>query len=213
MDRHHDPHHRAHDEQYAHRLTAPGGVPPTVWRTPAGAQPGSLSQQAAQLLLDSYSQPGDIVVDVDDDIALAAAAATTGRHHHALGGHMHLATLGISAGYIDILLVHWPRPAVDPHWLLLACRTLLGSAGRLVVAVRVDPTQRMAHLNALAGASATAGLHIVRHVAVLPPGTLPAATHEDAAHDGCAPGHGPNADHQVNPHTDLLIFEPDAGRR
>jgi hypothetical protein len=212
MDRHHDPHDPAHDGQYAHRLAAPGGVRPTVWRTPAGAQPGRLSTQTARLLLDGYTQPGDIVIDVDDDNAFTAAAADTGRHHHTLGGHIHLATLGVSPGYIDLLLVHWPRPAVDPHWLLLTCRTVLGTAGRLVVVVRVDPTQRLAHLSALAGAAATAGLHIAGHVAVLPAGTN-ATGHDDTAHDGYGPDHGPSLNAPVSPHTDLLIFEPDTGRR
>src|SRR4051794_15910686 len=99
MDRHHDRHHPHDlplDGQDADRLAAPGGVRPTLWRTPAGAQPGRLSLQAARLLLDGYTQLGDIVVDVDDDVAFAAAAAATGRHHHALGGHIHLATLGVS---------------------------------------------------------------------------------------------------------------------
>src|SRR5690348_2205520 len=105
MDRH-DPRPLEHDEHLADQFGVPGGARPTVWRTPAGTQPGCLSPQTAQLLLDGYTQPGDIAIDVDDDIAFAAAAAATGRHHHALGGHIHLATLGIAAEYIDMILVH-----------------------------------------------------------------------------------------------------------
>lgn len=216
MDRYHDPHQRVPDEQLAERLAIPGQARPTVWRTPPGEQPGCLSPQLARLLLDGYTQVGDVVIDIDDDIAFAATAAATGRRHHALGGHIHLASLGHAAGYIDLILLHWPRSVVNPHWLLLACRSLLGTAGRLAIAVRVDADQRVAHLSALGGTANTAGLHTIRHVTALASTVAPPAA--DAA--GKHPGHDANVPtgHRGDgppvaprPHTDLLIFEPEAG--
>src|SRR5690242_16150668 len=185
MDRHDDPRPREHDEHLADQLGIPGGPRPTVWRTPAGPQPWCISPQTAQMLLDGYTRPRDIVIDVDDDIAFAAAAAATARHHHALDGHIHLATLGIGAEYIDMILVHWPRQAINPHELLLACRAVLRTAGRLVVAVRVDAAHRLAHLTAMAGAADTAGLRLVVHVAATTPAFSPATpAHANTTHTG-----------------------------
>jgi hypothetical protein len=205
MDRHHDPHHPEHNEQLADRLAIPGDVRPSVWRATPPRQPGCLSHEVAWLLLDEHTRAGDVVVDVDDDAAFAATAAATGRRHHALGGDIHLATLGHAAGYIDLILLHWPRPAVNPHWLLLACRSLLRGAGHLVIAVSVDPAHRVAQLSALGGAAATVGLRTVRHVAaVAPQAATPACRDRTAAtrqRDAQPP--------PISPHTDLLIFAPD----
>jgi hypothetical protein len=209
MERHHDPHHPEHDEQLADRLAIPGDVRPTVWRSAPPQRPGCLSHEMAWLLLDDHTQAGDIVVDVDDDAVFAATAAATGRRHHALGGDMYLATLGHAAGYIDLILLHWPRPAVNPHWLLLACRSLLGTAGHLVIAVNVEPLHRVAQLSALGGAAATVGLRPIRHVtAVAPHAATPARGRPDPATASPDRDADPLA---PSPHTDLLIFEPDGG--
>jgi hypothetical protein len=215
MARHHDPNRPVTDEQIADLLAIPGDTRPTLWRTPPAAQPGNLSPQLSRLLLDGHTEVGDVVIDVDDDIAFAATAAATGRRHHALGGERHLASLGHAAGYIDLILLHWPRPSVNPHWLLLACRSLLRTAGCLVIAVSVDAPQRVAHLNAL-GAANTAGLPATRHVAVLAPtdstdNRRPGSTEATPAADHAEP---PTLDqHTLDPHTDLLIFEPAAVSR
>lgn len=212
MDRHHGPHHHEPDEQFADRLAVPGDIRPTVWRTAPPQQPGWLSHEVAELLLDDHTQAGDIVVDVDDDAAFAATAAATGRRHHTLGGDVHLATLGHAAGYIDLILLHWPRPAVNPHWLLLACRSLLSTTGHLVVAVSAGPLQRVAQLSALSGAAGTVGLRAIRHVAAVAP---QAATPDTPAHGGpdpatASPVRGADPP-PVSPHTDLLIFKPHGG--
>lgn len=102
----------------------------------AACDGGGLPAPLARLLLDVYTHVGDVVVDIDDDITFAAAAA---RRHHALGGQRHLATLGHAAGYIDLILLRWPRPEVNPRLLLLACRALLGTAGVLVIAASARP--------------------------------------------------------------------------
>jgi hypothetical protein len=208
MDRH-DPHDPEREEQLADRLAVPGDVRPSVWRAAPPQQPGCLSHEVARLLLDDHTQVGDIVVDVDDDAAFAATAAATGRRHHALGGDIHLATLGHAAGYIDLILVHWPRPAVNPHWLLLACQSLLGAAGHLVIAVSVDPPCRVGQLSALGGAAGTVGLRTVRHVAAVAP---QAATPADGGPDPASTSLDCGADPPLSPHTDLLIFEPAGGR-
>ncbi|MEV4201086.1 hypothetical protein [Micromonospora globbae] len=229
MDRHHDqtghdptrhdstP--RESDERLAGRLAIPGDARPTLWRTPPGQQPGCLSPQLARLLLDDRTQDGDVVLDIDDDVAFAATAAATGRRHHALGGEHHLAAMSHAAGYLDLILLHWPRPAVNPHWLLRACRSLLGATGCVVVAVSADPDQRVAHLGPLGGAAATAGLRTIGHVAVLAPDVLGAATpvavtgtlggRRGSQHPS-RPGTRHDPDPVTHPHTDLLIFGVEA---
>jgi hypothetical protein len=208
----------------ADALTVPGGVPAVVWLAPPAT--GVLSSQLARMLLDEHTRRGDVVVDVDDDIAMAAAAAETGRRHHGLGGGHRLAALGDAAGYVNLVLLSWPRPqAANPRWLLVACRTLLRhDSGVLVVAVRVPAPQRLSHLSALTGAARAVGLRDVGHVAAFDPATTPERRH----HPGGATQAGsdldadadPDTDHPgghtppdttphveaVAPHTDLLIF-------
>ncbi len=209
--------------------TIPGGGPAVVWLAPPTT--GTLSPQLARLLLDEYTRRGDVVVDIDDDIAMAAATAETGRRHHALGGGHRVAGMGQAAGYVDLVLLSWPRPkATNPRWLLVACRTLLRhNTGVLVIAVRVPAPQRLSHLSALTGAARTVGLRDVRHVAAFDPATTPGRrrhrsgaspaqpdldVHADPGTDDSG-GHTPpdaalHAD-PVTPHTDLLIFAAEDG--
>ena len=217
MDRHHTRPSARPDEhvdgQLAHRLALPAGARPAIWRVPPPQQPGCLSPELAQLLLDSHTRPGDVVLDIDDDIAFAATAAAAARRHHALGGARHLAEMSHAAGYLDLILLHWPRPAVNPRWLLTACRSLLGATGRLAIAVGVDSDQRDAHLSALTGAAAAVRLHTVRHVAALGPASTPNAIPDAAPRSatGVATRRGANdlrrhPDAAIHPHTDLLIL-------
>ena len=84
MDRHHDqtpPDPARHDppgpgfaEKSAERPAVSGDAQPTVWFTAPAQQPGCLSPQLARLILDDRTQVGDIVLDVDDDVAFAATA-------------------------------------------------------------------------------------------------------------------------------------------
>jgi hypothetical protein len=205
----------------ADALAVPGGVPAVVWLAPPAT--GTLSPQLARMLVDEHTRRGDVIVDVDDDIAMAAVAAETGRRHHALGGGHRLAALGDAAGYVDLVLLSWPRPqAANPRWLLVACRTLLRhDSGVLVVAVRVPAPQRLSHLSALTGAARAVGLRDARHVAAFDPAATPERRHRrvgvTAESDRDA---NPDADHPgghtlpdttpyvglVTPHTDLLIF-------
>ncbi len=179
---------RPHIDPAAARLAIPGGMRPDVWYVTGPEQPGTLSPRTARMLLNDHTRRGDIVIDVDDDVVFAAVAAETGRRHHALGGDRRLATLGYAAGSVDLVLVHWPRPQVEPRRLLIACTALLRGAGRLVIVAAVPARERTAHLSALTGAAHSAGLRHTRHAAVL-------AT-----------------DSADQPHTDLLIFESEANR-
>src|SRR6266508_1429649 len=172
-----EPNRPSPDAVDADALAVPGGVRPVVWLADAAA-PDALSPQLARALLDEHTRRGDVVVDIDDDVAFAAAAAETGRRHHALGGGHRVAPLGEAAGYVDLVLLRWPQfRATNPRWLLVACRTLLRhDSGLLAVAVSVPAAHRISHLSALTGAAHAVGLRQVRHVAVLPPGTTqPAA--------------------------------------
>ena len=211
MDRHHHtrpsarPDKQFHGQQLADRLVLPDGARPTIYRVPPAGQPGCLTPQLAQLLLDDHTEVGDVVLDIDDDIAFAATAAAASRRHHALGGAHHLAEMSHAAGYLDLILLRWPRPAVNPQWLLTACRSLLGAAGRLVIAISVDGDQRVAHLTALSGAATAAGLYTIRHIAAVAPGVT-SSSNADVAVSGAVPGRQRHRDAATHPHTELLVL-------
>jgi hypothetical protein len=208
----------------ADALAVPGGMRPVVWLADAAA-PHALSPRLARALLDEHTRHGDVVVDIDDDVAFAAAAAETGRRHHALGGGHRLAPLGEAAGYVDLVLLRWPQSrAANPRWLLVACRTLLRQgSGVLAVAVSVAAADRIAHLSALTGAAHAVGLRQIRHVAVLsrePARPTSTSVHDPGSDDAAPPhadasgdtgGHVPAPDAATAPHTDLLIFAAEAG--
>jgi hypothetical protein len=208
------------DAAEADLLALPGGVRPDVWRA-ALPRTGVLSQRLARLLLDEQTRRGDFVIDVDDDVPFAAAAAETGRRHYALGGHTRLAALGDAAGCADLVLLHWPRPHVNPRWLLAACRALLrDGSGVLVVAVTVPAAQRTTHLSALTGAAHAMDLHHVRHIAIVDPDIPDASAHPAFTGDATPPGPDTDAGGGGNtpagvcrptPHTDLLIFVAEVG--
>jgi hypothetical protein len=193
---------------------------PTVWHAPAPPEPHTLTAPLARQILNHLTQPGDIVVDVDNDGGFAAVATETGRRHHSLGGHAQLMTVGRVAGHVDLVLLHWPQPSANPRFLLAACRALLRPAGRptaarpvlgnaaispgsLVIAVAVPAADRIKTLSALTGAARTAELQHVRHIAV--------TDDADNPRDATGPARG---DHRPpgTPHTDLLILTPRAGR-
>ena len=182
-----------HRDDDAGALAIPGDRRPWLVYAPAVAG-DDLSPQLAQLILDAYTTTSDVVIDVDDDKTFAAAATQTGRRHHALAGLTGLTTLDHAAGYIDLMLLHWPQPSVDLHDMFFTCRTLLRHAGRLVVAVNVDQQHRIANLSALSGAARTAGLDIVDHVVVLAPAT------ETSVGDASTTAAPPSV------HTDLLVL-------
>ncbi len=216
MDRHHDQTRPEPTGNEPTRPANPSDTQPAVWLVPRAQRPGYLSPELARLLLRDRTQVGDVVLDIDDDIALATTAAATGRRHHALDGAQHLAAMGHAAGDIDLIVLHWPRPAVNPHWLLRACRSLLGTTGCLVIVVSVEAGQRIGHLRALAGVAATAGLRAVQHVAVLDPGAAtPPSTGETgrgrrSSRPASRPRTGRGRRGTTYPHTDLLIFSIEA---
>ena len=207
-------------------LLHPGGVPAVVWHAAPG--PEALSPQLAKALLRQHTRRGDVVVDVNDDVAFAAAAAETARRHHALGGGHRLAALGDAAGYVDLVLLHWPRPA--PGQPPLATRGLPNPAAprhrRPRRRRQRPPAQRISHLTALTGAAHAVGLRQVRHVAVVdpdatpgcrsrpgsaevaPPGLDDATVDRPSGHIPAGAGHGVGG---LAPHTDLLIFAAEEG--
>jgi diketogulonate reductase-like aldo/keto reductase len=119
--------------------------------------------------------------------------------------------MGHAAGYIDLILLHWPRPAVNPRLLLIACRALLRNAGVLVIAASTEPEHRISHLSALGGAAATAGLHLIDHIAAIDPDTAtPVAVPQRAMDRPHTPSDTACALRPLAPHTDLLVFSPEA---
>jgi hypothetical protein len=209
----HDTRPHPHDHVAATHLAIPGDRRPSMTHV-AATSDGNLSPQLARLILATHTSVGDVALDIDDDAAFAAAAAQAGRRHHALGGAQHLATMGHAAGYIDLILLHWPRPAVNPRLLLIACRSLLRNAGVLVIAASTKRLDRISHLSALSGAAATAELHLIDHIVAVDSGTdaaTPVANPRRATpHPGTAATTTGAAQLPV-PHTDLLIFSPARG--
>jgi hypothetical protein len=167
----------------------------TVWHTPPPDQPGALMVELARRLVNDHTQPGQVVIDLDDDPVLAGVAAATGRVHHKAP---QSADISSTAGRADLVLVRWPRPAANPQHLLQTARDLLRASGYLAIAVQVPAQQRAAHLSALTGAARTAGFRPVRHIVAIAP------TDE-------TPGQ-PTPRGTTHPHTDVLIFQPEAGR-
>src|SRR5690349_11686935 len=96
-------------DQLARRLSVAGDLRPVVWRAERPQHPGCLSPQLSRSLLAEYTRVGEIVVDVDDDADFATTAGQMGRRHHALGGAQHLPSMRHAAGYLDLILLHWPR--------------------------------------------------------------------------------------------------------
>jgi hypothetical protein len=180
----------------------------------AATRDGNLSRQLARLILETHTSVGDVALDIDDDVAFAAAATQAGRRHHALGGTQHLATMGHAAGYIDLILLHWPRPAVNPRLLLIACRALLRNAGVLVIAASIEREQRISHLSALSGAAATARLHLIDHIAAIDPdAATPVAVAQRATGRPHTPSDTAGPSQPPAPHIDLLVFSPEAATR
>jgi hypothetical protein len=177
-----------------------------------GQRPGSLPAELAQLLLSRYTQAGDIVVDLDDDVALAAQAAASGRRHYAAGDRGP-AAVADAAGCAQLVLLGWPGPPTDPRLLLTACRDLLGPSGRLAIAVRVGPPMRAAHLVALVGAARTARLRLVGHLIArtVPYPQPPAASGPRPEPGGELDDRSGSSPLTSAPDTDLLILQPVAG--
>lgn len=177
-----------------------------------GQRPGSLPAELAQLLLCRYTQAGDIVVDLDDDVALAAEAAASGRRHYAAGDRGP-AAVADAAGCAQLVLLGWPRPPTDPRLLLTACRDLLAPSGRLAIAVRIEPPMRTAHLVSLVGAARTAGLRLVAHLIArtAPDSQAPAAGDPRPEPGGEQPDLSVASPDTTEPDTDLLILQPVAG--
>ena len=211
----HDTRPHPHNDVAAIHLAIPGDRRPSICHV-AATSDGNLSPQLARLILDAHTRVGDVALDIDDDVAFAAAAAQAGRRHHALGGTQHLATMGHAAGYIDLILLHWPRLAVNSRLLLLACRALLRDAGVLAVAASVESDQRISQLSALSGAAASAGLYLIDHITGVDPATetaTPVVAPSDAASQRTDFATVVGATQLPVPHTDLLVFSPYGGVR
>jgi hypothetical protein len=211
----HDTRPHPQDEVAIAPLAIPGYGRPTVTRTVATSD-GNLSAQLARMILDTHTSLGDVVLDIDNDSVFAAVAARSRRRHHALDGAQHMATMGHVAGYIDMILLHWPRSTINPRLLLIACRSLLATSGALVIVACAEPGARIRHLSALVGATATADLVLLEHVVA-----IDAAA--DTATRVAAPGNvrrpqriwfdGSGTVQPLVPHTDVLVFGRGEGTR
>jgi hypothetical protein len=186
------------DQQPPPSTTRPTSPPAitrlTVWHTPPPDQPGSLTIELAQRLLDDHTQAGHVVIDLDDDPTLPGVAAATRRGLHVLTSHTDPRVIARRTARADLLLLRWPRPATNPRHLLQTARTLLKPTGLLAIVIHVPAPKRTAHLVALTGAAHNAGFHLLRHIVAIAP--------TDDTADPPTPGRA------AYPHTELLIFQP-----
>ncbi len=117
-------------------------VPLSVWYR---ANPGDGRRDLARQIIDSYSNPGQVVLDFDADTHLRTAAAVAGRVYLSLPRIRILVDL--AAVGVDLIVVRWPRPKRDSraasstaeHDLALALRSLLGAYGHAVIAFDPPP--------------------------------------------------------------------------
>jgi hypothetical protein len=165
----------------------------TVWHSPPPDQPGRLTVELAQRMLDEHTQAGQVVIDLDDDPGLPGIAAATDRGHHALDGHTDPDVIARYTAGADLLLMRWPRPATNPRHLLQTAHILLKDAGLLAIVIHVPAANRTAHLVALTSAAHNVGFHLLRHIVAIAPT-------EDI------PGR-PTRGQTPHPHTELLILE------
>jgi hypothetical protein len=186
-----------HDPQPPPSIPDPTSPPAitrlTVWQTPAPDQPGCLTVELAQRLLDEHTQAGHVVIDLDDDHTLPGVAAAIGRGHHALAGHTDPGVIAAHVGRADLVLLRWPRPATNPRHLLQTAHTLLNASGLLAILVHVPAPKRTAHLVALTGAAHNTGFHPLRHIVAI-------AVTDD-------PPEPLTEGSRVHPHSDLLVFQ------
>jgi hypothetical protein len=178
----------------AHSSTSPlARARLTVWHSPPPDQPGCLTVELAQRLLDDHTQAGQVVIDLDDDHSLPGIAAATGRGHHALDGQTDPEVIARYTACADLLTLRWPRAATNPRHLLQTAHTLLKDTGLLAIVVHVPAANRAAHLVALTGAAHNVDFQLLRHiVAIAPTEDIPGQP---------TPGQAPY------PHTELLILQ------
>lgn len=178
-------------------------VPLTVWTLPAPSGhtrpcPGSIRQAVATLVLDAYSRPGDVVVDLRPEHGeVAAAAITAGRTclvgadspvgQADLAGAAQLAVAlpsrgSLTTGASSPLAAQTVRDAAAVGQAVLA-------PGGLVVLGNVGARPGHDPLGRAAAAMETAGYCYLQHIVVLlrPPA---------AGHRG----------RRANDHLDLLVF-------
>jgi len=192
-------------------------VPLSVWyRTDRDPRGGARRNQARQII-DSYSNPGQVVLDFDADAHLHAAAVAAGRVYLTLPRIRIIADLA-RAG-VDLIVVRWPRPHRDSrtpsptaeHDLALALRSLLGAYGHAVIAFDPPPpgVLHAAQAAPLTAVAAKAGLGHRQNVIHLDTG-LRGGTLDTT---GLPPATGARSQgwqHQAHRH--LLVLSPRARR-
>jgi hypothetical protein len=193
-------------------------VPITVWRPVAvnnsddfgDAPPAGLTSWLARRLVATYSRPGHMVVDFDNDPPLRHAATAGGRIYLPLSTSGDLADLGTTTP-VDLITLRWPRPAAATTSatttaadLFRACRLVLGRQGH--TAVIIAPSRGVPyveHTHDLVPAARASGMGYLQHIIavltpivgerLLPPGSgVPAGTEPPMLH--------------TRVHLDMLIF-------
>jgi hypothetical protein len=187
-------------------------VPLSVWYR---ADPGGGRRDLARQIVDSYSDPGQVVLDFDADACLHAAALAAGRVYLSLPR----IRIDVAGTGVDLIVVRWPRPRRDirassqtaEHDLASALRSMLAAAGHAVIVFDSPPpgVLHAAQAAPLIDAAAHVGLGHRQNVIYLDTGLRGDGL--DAA--GLPPATGarpPGWQHQAHRH--LLVLSPRAGR-
>jgi hypothetical protein len=171
----------------------------------------------ARQIINSYSDPGQVVLDFDADAHLCTTAAVAGRVYLSLPRIRIL--LDLSAAGVDLIVVRWPRPhrdarAVSPtpeHDLARSLRSLLGAYGHAVIAFDPPPpgVLHAAQAAPLIAAAAQVGLGHRQDVIHLDTG-LRGDVLDTTGLPPAAQPRPAGWQHQV--HRRLLVLSPRAGR-
>jgi hypothetical protein len=188
-----------------------GPVTIIVWRFATGHDSGSDSAaRLARLLVRTYSTPGAVVVDLDNDPTLRSAARATGRRYVPVTSPTRLTSPMHLPWPAGLVALRWPHQ-LDKHdanlqELLTACRRLLAPDGCLLVSRATTPDRRYTDdARTLLAAARRAQLRRLHHIVAV---TVPIATDQftyHATHDEVAALHHDAA--QTGGHyQDLLVF-------
>ncbi len=189
-------------------------VPLSVWYR---ADPGDGRGDQARQIIDSYSNPGQVVLDFDADAHLHAAAVASGRVYLSLPRIRIL--IDVAEAGVDLIVARWPRPrsygraasSTAEHDLALALRSLLGAYGHAVIAFDPPPpgVLHAAQAAPLIDAAAQVGLGHRQDVIHLDTG-LRGDVLDTTGLPPDTQGRPPGWQYQAHRH--LLVLSPRAGR-
>lgn len=162
-----------------------GPVTITVWRFATGHDSGSdPAARLARLLVRTYTTPGALVVDLNNDPTLRSATQATGRRYIPVTSPTRLTGPAPVPRPAGLVALRWPhqQDTLDGNLadLLTACRGLLAPDGCLLVSRTTTPDRRYTDdARALLAAARRAQLRRLHHIVAV---TAPIATDQFTYH-------------------------------